>query len=249
MQRVSTATAVAQKPAYATGGEPGFFTQGDPVQGLPATVPGQDFLNRVQEELCNVILASGRTLDGADDTQLISSIMDIIAAHAPTIGPASTTEAGIVERATAEEVIAGEDAARYVCPADLMAALVAGLAGVARVGAVNAYTRQQYAELVSRVGASGAQAVDLDLHQALFITATGALTMADPEHMAHGKTCQLYLYAASAQTISWGTAWHAASVAALPTALIAGKLLLISAVCVTTPAGTYMVPVGMAQEA
>ncbi|PKN07632.1 MAG: hypothetical protein CVU73_12905, partial [Deltaproteobacteria bacterium HGW-Deltaproteobacteria-8] len=172
MQRVSTATAVAQKPAYATGGEPGFFTQGDPVQGLPATVPGQDFLNRVQEELCNVILASGRTLDGADDTQLISSIMDIIAAHAPTIGPASTTEAGIVERATAEEVIAGEDAARYVCPADLMAALVAGLAGVARVGAVNAYTRQQYAELVSRVGASGAQAVDLDLHQALFITAT-----------------------------------------------------------------------------
>ncbi|PKN07488.1 MAG: hypothetical protein CVU73_12045 [Deltaproteobacteria bacterium HGW-Deltaproteobacteria-8] len=151
---------MAQKPPYAIGGEPGFFTQGDPVQGLPATVPGQDFLNRIQEEICNVILASGRPLDGADDTQLVSSIMDIIAAHAPTIGPASTTEAGIVERATAEEVINGEDAARYVCPADLMAALVAGLAGVARVGAVNAYTRQQYAALVSRVGASGAQAVE-----------------------------------------------------------------------------------------
>lgn len=74
MQRVSTPTAVAQKPAYAPGGEPGFFTQGDPVQGLPATVPGQDFLNRVQEELCNVIEEAGITLDPADDTQLNQAI-------------------------------------------------------------------------------------------------------------------------------------------------------------------------------
>ncbi len=74
MQRVSTPTAVAQKPAYATGGEPGFFTQGDPVQGLPATVPGQDFLNRVQEELCNTISGAGLPLDPADDTQLDQAI-------------------------------------------------------------------------------------------------------------------------------------------------------------------------------
>lgn len=74
MQRVSTPTAVAQKPAYAPGGEPGFFTQGDPVQGIPATVPGQDFLNRVQGELVAPILAAGLELDPEDDTQLNQAI-------------------------------------------------------------------------------------------------------------------------------------------------------------------------------
>jgi hypothetical protein len=154
-----------------------------------------------------------------------------------------------VERATEAEVAAGVDAERYVCPAHLMAALVAGLAGVARVGAVNVYTRQQYAAPVVRAGASGAQALDLNLHPLLFIDASGALTMADPEHMAAGKTCVLLLYSAAAQTISWGTAWRGTSLVSLPTALAAGKLLIISTLCVTTTAGTYMVPVGMVQEA
>ncbi len=166
---------------------------------------------------------------------------DIRAAIAGIVIPVATAEAkGIVERATSGEVLAGADQERYVCPADMAAAMA---------GVVRAYTRQQYAAPVVRAGASGAQAVDLDLHPLLFIDASGALTMADPEHMAAGKTCVLLLYSAAAQTISWSTAWRGTSLVSLPTALAAGKLLIISALCVTTAAGTYMVPVGMVQEA
>ncbi|MGE4263274.1 MAG: phage tail protein [Desulfovibrio sp.] len=175
---------------------------------------------------------------------------DIRAAIAGIVIPTATEAvAGIVELATNAEAIAGTDAVRAITPVALLAALTAGLAGVARVGAVNAYTRQQYAAPVARAGASGAQAVDLNLHPLLFIDASGALTMVDPEHMAAGKTCVLLLYSTAAQTISWGTAWRGTSLVSLPTALAAGKLLIISTLCVTTAAGTYMVPVGMVQEA
>lgn len=175
---------------------------------------------------------------------------DIRAAIAGIVIPTATeTVAGIVERATEAEVAAGEDTERYVCSAHLMAALLAGLAGVARVGAVNVYTRQQYAAPVARAGASGNQAVDLHLHQALAITATGNLVVDNPSNMAAGKTCVLLFYSAAAQTISWGTAWRGTSLAGLPTALAAGKLMMFSFLCVTTPSGTYMVPFGIGQEA
>lgn len=81
MQRVKTPTAVAEKPAYATDGTPGFFRSGDPVQSVPATVPGQDWFNQVQEELVNVILEAGLTLDPADDSQLYQAVLELIGLH------------------------------------------------------------------------------------------------------------------------------------------------------------------------
>lgn len=63
MHRVDTSTAVAVMPAAEAPGVPGFFTKGDPVGGLPATVLGQDFLNMVQEELIAVLVAAGMTPD------------------------------------------------------------------------------------------------------------------------------------------------------------------------------------------
>jgi hypothetical protein len=156
-----------------------------------------------------------------------------------TIPYASETVAGKIRLSTAEEALGAGDATA-MSPADV-AAVVAGV--------VRAYTRQQYAAPVIRADASGDQAVDLDPHQLLMITATGGITIANPEHMTPGKTCVLLLYSASAQTISWGTAWHGTSLAGLPTALAAGKLLLFSFLCVTTPDGTYMVPFGVGQEA
>lgn len=119
MQRVKTATAIDQKPAYSTDGDPGFFRSGDPVQGLPATVPGQDWFNQVQEEIIHVILGAGLALNAEDDTQLYQAVVALIEAAQVEVGQASETAAGIVELATSTEVGELTDAVRAVTPAGL----------------------------------------------------------------------------------------------------------------------------------
>ena len=81
MQRVKTSTAVANKAAYSETGTPGHFTNGDAVAGIPATVPGQDWFNMVQEELLNVIKAAEIDPNSTDDTQLAQAIAKLLAAH------------------------------------------------------------------------------------------------------------------------------------------------------------------------
>lgn len=74
MHRVDTSTAAAALPANDAVGTPGYFTKGDPVGGIPATVPGQDFLNAVQEELVGIVLASGLTPNKADRSQVLQAL-------------------------------------------------------------------------------------------------------------------------------------------------------------------------------
>lgn len=237
MQRVKTATAIAVKPAYTAGGTPGYFRSGDAVAAIPPTVPGPDWFNMVQEEIVNVILAAGLTLNPEDDTQLADAIAAMIAAQAVTVGPASTTEAGIVERATPEEVLAGEDGVRYVSPADMAAAII---------GKVRAYTRQQHNAPVSRTGQNGSQAVDMDLHQLLSITATGAIALAAPTNLAVGKTATIMIYSASSVAITYDAAYLASIGCALPSATTAGKWLILNFFC--HKAGALLLT-GMAEEA
>lgn len=66
MQRVTRSTAVAVLPAPpASPGTPGYFTGGNPVGSVPATVPGYEWFNLVQEELVAPVLRAGLTLDPA----------------------------------------------------------------------------------------------------------------------------------------------------------------------------------------
>ncbi|MCA3418096.1 MAG: hypothetical protein INF88_04275 [Roseomonas sp.] len=74
MQRVSRASAVASLPAPPAGGTPGFFTGGNPGAGQPATVPGFEWFNAVQEELLGVILRGGITASNADLAQVRKSL-------------------------------------------------------------------------------------------------------------------------------------------------------------------------------
>jgi|GEM_PF-1119979 len=142
MQRVKTATAVTSKPAYSESGTPGYFTKGDAVAAIPATVPGQDWYNMVQEELRNLIVAAGLTPSATDDTQLAQAIAALIAAHnvAETahediraliegivIPVATVAAAGISRRATVAEALAGLAAEPHITPAGLKAALDAVL--------------------------------------------------------------------------------------------------------------------------
>lgn len=243
MYPVKTATAVTSRPAYTEGGAPGFFTAGNPVAGIPATVPGEHWFNMTQEELLNVLRAAGLTPSATDDTQLREAILKLIlaavaghnesgTAHADiraalagiNIPAASETVAGVIKQATAAQALAGTDNTTAMSPADVAAAIA---------GVVRGYTRQQYPVPVSRGSVSGSQAVDLDLHQELWMTAAGPITFSTPTGMMSGKWVTLRIYAASAQTIGWGTVWVGTSLVALPTVIDAGKTLHLSFVCMS----------------
>lgn len=74
MQRVKRATAVAVLPADPVGGTPGYFALPNPGGGIPATVPGHEWYNNIQEELCAVIAAAGIALDGSNRAQLLAAL-------------------------------------------------------------------------------------------------------------------------------------------------------------------------------
>lgn len=85
MHRVDTPTAAASLPAPEAPGAPGYFTKGNIGGGVPATEPGQDFFNMLQEEAANVVLGAGLTLDSTKQNyaQLYEAIK-IIAARGPS---------------------------------------------------------------------------------------------------------------------------------------------------------------------
>lgn len=88
MQRVKRSTAVAVLPAAPAGGAPGYFAAPNPQGGVPATVPGYEWYNGVQEELCNAILDSGQALDPANNAQLKYAIQvhDTVAVKSYRLG-------------------------------------------------------------------------------------------------------------------------------------------------------------------
>lgn len=77
MYRIDNATAITPIPAPAAAGpNPDyFFTKGNPGLAIPATIVDDDWLNAIQEELCNVIGAAGISLSKTVRTQLRDSIL------------------------------------------------------------------------------------------------------------------------------------------------------------------------------
>lgn len=100
MQRVTRSTAAAVLPAApASPGTPGYFTGGDPVGNVPATVPGYEWFNGVQEELIGVIIRSGLTPDQADLAQLRKSLDRLFGGGLRTVSANTTltpNDAGLV---------------------------------------------------------------------------------------------------------------------------------------------------------
>jgi hypothetical protein len=100
MQRVTRSTAVAVLPAPPAGaGAPGYFGGGDAATGTPATVPGYEWCNLVQEELMSVVLAAGLTPSASDYDQLLEAIQYFVSAGTIPTGamlpfPASAAPAG-----------------------------------------------------------------------------------------------------------------------------------------------------------
>ena len=69
MHRIDTPTATSD----------GLFTEGDPLVPTPATVVSADWLNSVQEELATIVTNAGLELQKADNTQVLTAILQIIA--------------------------------------------------------------------------------------------------------------------------------------------------------------------------
>lgn len=84
MHRVDTATAIAALPSLNPVGTPGFFSQGSPTGSPPATVPGQDWFNSVQEELAATVLGAGIALSKSNNGQLLQAIRLMVSAAAIT---------------------------------------------------------------------------------------------------------------------------------------------------------------------
>lgn len=83
MYRVDHATGATVDPGVTppTATPNRFFQGGDPVAGTGATVVEAEWLNMVQEELCNVVVQGGGiALDKSDRTQLTTAIRNIIGA-------------------------------------------------------------------------------------------------------------------------------------------------------------------------
>ena len=68
------------KRTDADGSVEGKFSDGSPEQGLPATVINAEFLNNIQEEICNFIERAGLSLDGTDQEQLWKALLAVFAA-------------------------------------------------------------------------------------------------------------------------------------------------------------------------
>ncbi len=81
MQRVKRSTAVVALPSMPSGGTPGYFSNPNPGGGVPATVPGYEWFNSVQEEICAVIAAAGLTLNVNTTNQLLQALPAALASR------------------------------------------------------------------------------------------------------------------------------------------------------------------------
>lgn len=161
MYRIDTSTASGSLPAPGAAGTPGYFTDGDPSGGIPATIVSADFLNAVQEEMAYVIEQSGAALNKADRTQLYAALLAIIAGVAPD---ASETVKGIIEIATAAEAQALASNSLAITPARLASAFQGSNQNFATAG----YQKLPGGLIIqwavgSNQGASGNQVVTLPI--------------------------------------------------------------------------------------
>jgi len=81
MYQYDDPTVSASLPAPASAGTAGYFTDGDPVQGIPATELRSDFMNMVMMELLNVVDAAGLMPSKTTYNQVLAAIQSLIAAY------------------------------------------------------------------------------------------------------------------------------------------------------------------------
>lgn len=74
MYQIDNATAIAVRPAATGAGTAGWFTDGNPGGGVPATILPAEFMNMLMAELMSVLSAGGITLDKTSSVQLLAAL-------------------------------------------------------------------------------------------------------------------------------------------------------------------------------
>jgi hypothetical protein len=93
MFQIDNSTATASQPASTAPGTPGFFTDGNPAGGAPATLVPAEWLNLVMMELINAVKAGGQVPSKSVFNQLA---LGMLALGSPYVADASSTVNQIV---------------------------------------------------------------------------------------------------------------------------------------------------------
>ncbi|MDR5757034.1 hypothetical protein [Caballeronia sp. LZ035] len=83
MFRIDDATATPSLPTPETAGSEGYFTEGNPTAGTPATNVRGSWLNMIQEELCAILAAAGIARSKTSYSQVNSALQKM---YAPVVG-------------------------------------------------------------------------------------------------------------------------------------------------------------------
>lgn len=121
MYQIDNSTAVAAIPASTALGTIGYFTDGNPATGVPATIMPSEFMNMLMMENLNVLAAAGITPVKNQFNQLALAIAKIVQNGAA--GAASETSAGILKLATSALATAGVDNTTAITPQKLAAGI------------------------------------------------------------------------------------------------------------------------------
>jgi hypothetical protein len=109
MYRIDDATAATSIPAPEAAGTEGYFTEGNPATGTPATKVRGSWLNMIQEELCAILAAAGITRSKTTYNQVNQALQKL---YSPVIGSArnvsmSVTAVSATATLTADEIVVG----------------------------------------------------------------------------------------------------------------------------------------------
>lgn len=83
MFRIDDATAATSLPAPETAGTEGYFTEGNPATGTPATKVRGSWLNMIQEELCAILAAAGIVRSKTSYNQVNAALQKM---YSPVVG-------------------------------------------------------------------------------------------------------------------------------------------------------------------
>ena len=95
MYQYDDSTVASALPTPAAQGAVGFFTDGNPGLGVPATILRSDFMNMLMMEILNVVQAGGLTPSKSTYNQLLTAINNLIGSSAGTAVTAISAGSGI----------------------------------------------------------------------------------------------------------------------------------------------------------
>lgn len=93
MYQIDNSTAIEARPAATPAGVAGWFSDGNPAQGTPATILPAEWLNMIQSELLAILVAAGVDPQKGAFNQLLTSLRSEGVFQTPPVGDRSTKAA------------------------------------------------------------------------------------------------------------------------------------------------------------